>query len=137
MKPSEARSMAQWALEWVAANWGPEFGEQLRPCLLLEEASPNTAASAANLLPLLENLGFTAVGLVSDGLHIRRAHFLFRRHFARHPILLVPLPVPGVLRSYWRQRHYLRLTKMALREGAAWLKTLGGQALGRRRPRPR
>src|SRR5208337_5408432 len=42
---SEARSMAGWSLEWVAANWGPGLREELAPCLILEEASRNTAAS--------------------------------------------------------------------------------------------
>jgi uncharacterized SAM-binding protein YcdF (DUF218 family) len=134
---SEARAMAQWALQWVAENWGPDLEEKLRPCLLLEEASRSTATSAANTLLLVKGLNLQGVGLVSDGLHIRRAHYLFRRHFSPHPILLVPLPVPGVLRHYWRQGRYLRLSKMALREGAAWLKLLGALALGRGRLRPR
>jgi len=134
---SEARAMAEWALQWAADNWGPELREELSPCLLLEEASCNTAASAANTLLLVKGLKLQRVGLVSDGLHLRRAHFLFRQHFARHPIRLHPLAVPGVIRHYWRQGRYLWLGKMALREGAAWLKVLGALALGRGHPRPR
>jgi hypothetical protein len=129
---SEARAMAEFALKWTADNWGLEWRERLRPCLVLEEDSRTTAASAANLLGLVRTLGLAAVGLVSDSLHIRRACFLFRRHFATHPVLVVPLPAPGVLRSYWRQGRYLRLGKMALREGGAWVKVLG--SLARRRP---
>ncbi len=129
---SEARAMAEFALTWAADHWGPEWRERLGPCLVLEEASRTTAASAANLPALLCGLGLTAVGLVSDGLHMRRAHFLFRRHFAPHPLRVVPLPAPGVLRSYWRQGRYLRLGKMALREGGAWLKALASLA---RRPK--
>jgi len=129
---SEARAMAEFALKWAGENWGPEWQERLHPCLALEEKGLNTATSAAHTLPLLCRLGLQDVGLVSDRLHLRRAHFLFRRHFAPHPIRVVPVPVPGVLRSYWRQRRYLRLTKMALREGGAWLKVLGGLARRRR-----
>jgi RNase P/RNase MRP subunit POP5 len=132
---SEARAMAEWALEWAADNWGPDLKEELSPCLRLEEASGTTAASAANTLLLVKGLKLQRVGLVSDGLHLRRALFLFRRHFARHPIRLHPLAVPGVMRHYWRQGRYLWLGKMALREGAAWLKVLGTLTLGRGRPR--
>lgn len=126
---SEARAMASWALAWAEENWGSEFRERLAPCLILDEVSHNTAASAQNTLPLVQNLQLRALGLVSDALHIHRAHYLFRRHFTPHPITLYPLPVPGVLRHYWRQRRYLWLSKMALREGGAWLKVLGQRAL--------
>jgi uncharacterized SAM-binding protein YcdF (DUF218 family) len=129
---SEARAMARWSLDWVEENWGGEFRERLTSYLVLEEASHNTAASAQNTLPLVKSLNLQAVGLVSDVLHLRRVHHLFRRHFHPHLIALHPLPVPGLLRSYWQQRRYLRLTKMALREGGAWLKLLGRRALGRR-----
>ncbi len=125
--------MATWSLNWVGENWGGDLREQLHSCLVLEEASPNTAASAANTLPLLQGLGVEAVGLVSDGLHIRRAHYLFRRHFAPHGIALHPLPARGLLQHYWRQRRYLGLTKMTLREGGAWLKVLGNLLLNRKR----
>jgi uncharacterized SAM-binding protein YcdF (DUF218 family) len=130
---SEARAMAGWSLNWVAANWGPGVREKLHSCLVLEEASHNTAASAANTLPLVQGLGVAAVGLVSDTLHIRRAHYLFRRRFARHGMAVRPLPARGLVRHYLRQRRYLRLTKMALREGGAWLKVLGNLLLYRRR----
>ncbi len=116
--------MAAWALDWVAANWGPEFRQELAACLLLEEASRNTAASATNTLPLAKRHNLRAVGLVSDGLHIRRAHYLFQRQFDRHDIAVQPLPARGLLRHYGRQRHYLRLAKILLREGGAWLKVL-------------
>ena len=128
---SEARAMADWALNWVETNWGLEMRDQLRPCLLLEEAGRNTAASARHTLPLIKELNFQSVGLVSDALHIRRVCYLFRRHFRAHGIALHPFPVPGVLRHYWRKRRYLWLGKMALREGGAWLKALAGRALGK------
>ncbi len=130
---SEARAMARWVLAWTEANWGPEVRQQLAPCLLLEEASLNTAASAANTLPLVQGLGRRAVGLVSDRLHLRRAHYLFRRHFARQGITLHPLPARGLLQHYWRQRRYFWITKMALREGGAWLKVLGNLVRDQRR----
>jgi hypothetical protein len=130
---TEARAMADWSLAWVEANWGPGFRELLEPCLLLEEASLNTAASAANTLPLVQGLNRRTVGLVTDALHLQRAHFLFKRHFYRHGIALQPLPAPGLFEHYWRQRHYLRLTRMALREAGAWLKVLGGLLTSHRR----
>jgi hypothetical protein len=129
---SEARAMADWSLDWVTENWGPGFREQLEPCLLLEEASLNTAASAANTLPLLQGPNRRSVGLVTDALHLHRAHFLFKRHFYRHGIALHPLPAPGLLQHYWRRRHYLRLTRMALREGGAWVKVLAHLLVGNR-----
>lgn len=128
---SEAGAMARWALEWVQEHWGPAAREQLGPCLVLEEESLNTSTSATNTLFLIQNLNLKAVGLVSDALHLRRAYYLFRRHFARHRIALYPFPVPGVWKHYWRERRYLWLGKMALREGGAWLKVLGHRALGR------
>ena len=84
---SEARAMARWSLAWTQDNWGLEAREQLAACLVLEEASHNTAASAANTLPLVQGLGVKAVGLVSDSLHFRRAHYLFRAPLRppRHP----------------------------------------------------
>ena len=117
--------MARWSLAWTQDNWGLEAREQLAACLVLEEASHNTAASAANTLPLVQGLGGKAVGLVSDSLHFRRAHYLFRGCFARHGILVHSLPARGLVRHYWRQRRYWWLGKMALREGGAWLKVLG------------
>jgi uncharacterized SAM-binding protein YcdF (DUF218 family) len=128
---TEARSMADWSLTWVEENWGPGFRELLEPCLLLEEASLSTAAAAANTLALVQGLNPQAVGLVTDVLHLHRAHFLFKRHFYRHGIALHPLPAPGLLQHYWRQRQYLRLARMALREGGAWLKVAGRLALER------
>ena len=67
---SEARAMASWSLAWTQENWGLEARERLAACLVLEEASHNTAASAANTLPLVQGLGVKAVGLVSDSLHM-------------------------------------------------------------------
>ena len=127
--------MARWSLAWTQDNWGLEAREKLAACLVLEEASHNTAASVANTLPLVQGLGAKAVGLVSDSLHCRRAHFLFRGRFARHGILVHSLPARGLVRHYWRQRRYWWLGKMALREGGAWLKVLGSlfPGLGRRR----
>ncbi len=129
---TEARAMARWSLDWVEAQWGSGAREELASCLVLEEASHNTAASAANTLPLVQARGARAVGLVSDSLHIRRAHYLFRRRFRRHGITVHPLPAPGLVQHYWQQRRYLWLTKMALREGGAWLKVLGTLLLARR-----
>lgn len=117
--------MADWALAWVEENWGPELRDRLQSRLILEEASLSTAASARNTLPLVQGLELTALGLVSDTLHMRRAHYLFRRHFVPRGIVVHPLPTPEVLKHYWRHRRYLWLSKMALREGGAWLKVLG------------
>jgi uncharacterized SAM-binding protein YcdF (DUF218 family) len=121
---SEARAMADYALERAAQKWGPEVRERLEARLVLEEGSLTTRESAANTLPLVVDRNYTAVGLVSDSLHLRRARYLFRRRFRRHPVALHPLPVPGVMRHYWQNRRYLWLSKMALREAAAWLKVL-------------
>lgn len=129
---SEARAMAHWALAWVADNWGPEVREQLRPCLILEEVSLNTAASARHTLLLSQGLGLRAVGLVSDTLHMRRALVLFRHHFRGHGIAVRPLPARGLVRHYWRHRRFRWLSKMAVREGGAWLKVLGHLVWGRR-----
>ena len=129
---SEAAVMARWACQWAAANWPAEIRESLASCLILEESSHNTAASARNLLDLVRRRELGALGLVTDALHMRRARFLFRRHFARHGIAIHPLPVPGVLKHYWQRGRYLWLGKMALREGGAWVKVLGD--LARERP---
>jgi len=132
---TEAAAMAQWVRDWTAAHWDAPAQESLISRLILEELSHNTAASARHLLPLVQQLELNTLGLVSDALHMRRARFLFRRHFARHGIAIHPFPVPGVLKHYWQQRRYLWLTKMALREGGAWLKVLGGLPWRRQRPR--
>jgi uncharacterized SAM-binding protein YcdF (DUF218 family) len=116
--------MADYAVERAASFWGPDFQARLENCLVLEEASRTTRDSAHYTLPLIRDLNFGTVGLVSDSLHLRRAHFLFRRHYRRHPVILQPLPVPGVWRHYWRNRRYLWLFKMVLRESGAWLKVL-------------
>jgi uncharacterized SAM-binding protein YcdF (DUF218 family) len=121
---SEARAMADYALARAEEHGGPELRDRLSVCLLLEEASHTTWDSACHTLPLILDLNIDAVGLVSDALHLRRAHYLFRRHYRRHPIRLQPLPVPGVIRHYWHHRRYLWLTRMALRETGAWLKVL-------------
>ncbi len=128
---SEAGAMSRLALDWLRERHGPEARARLQRRLLLEEVSRNTAASAANTLPLITRLGASRVGLVSDSFHIHRAHFLFRRLFSPHGIRVYPLPVGGLVRHYWRQRRYLWLGKMALREGAAWLKVLGQHTLKR------
>ncbi len=132
---SEAAAMARWSCGWAEEQWGPEARQSLASLLILEEASPNTAASAKNLLALIEPRRLQALGLVSDALHLPRARLLFRRHFARHGIAIHPFPVPGVLKDYWQRGRYLWLTKMALREGGAWLKVVSGLARGRRPPR--
>jgi uncharacterized SAM-binding protein YcdF (DUF218 family) len=128
---SEARAMAAWSLQWVAENWGAEVQERLAPLLLLEETSRNTAAAAKNALALLQELGLRRVGLVTDHLHMRRAHYLFRRHLPVPHFHLHPLPFPGLIRDYWRRRRFLRLGKMLLREGGAWVKVWGKRAVGR------
>jgi hypothetical protein len=128
---SEARAMADHALDRAEAHWSPKLRERLQACLVLEETSRTTWESACRTLPLIRELNLAAVGLVSDALHLRRAHYLFRRHFHQQPVVLHPLPVPGVIRHYWRNRRYLWLTRMALRETGAWLKVLT------RRPRQR
>jgi len=126
---TEARAMADFALSWAEAVGGQELRDQLAGRLILEEHSHNTLASARHTLPLIQALKLTNVGLVSDGLHIRRVQYVFRRHFRRHPINLLPLPVPGVMKAYWRNRRYLWLTKMTLREGGAWLKLLSRRVI--------
>jgi uncharacterized SAM-binding protein YcdF (DUF218 family) len=130
---SEARAMADYALERIEAHGGQELRDRLRACLLLEEASLTTWDSACHTLQMLLDLDVGAVGLVSDSLHLRRARFLFRRHYRRHPIKLHPLPVPGVIRHYWRNRRYLWLTRMAIRETGAWLKVLTHRSRGKTR----
>ncbi len=124
MPVSEAQGMAVYALRWAEEEGGAELRDILGQRLILEEASLNTAASAQHTLPLVQTLNLSAVGLVSDALHIHRAYYIFGRHFSPHGISLHPLVAPGVLRSYWQQRGYLRLGKMALREGGAWAKAL-------------
>jgi uncharacterized SAM-binding protein YcdF (DUF218 family) len=128
---SEARAMADWALQWVEENWGAEARERLAPLLVLEETSRNTAAAAQNTLALLQQLGCKHAGLVTDHLHMRRAHYLFRRQAGAHLHSLHPLPYPGLFRDYWERRRFLRLTKMLLRESGAWVKVLGKRMLGR------
>jgi len=129
---SEARVMADYALERAEAHGGPELRERLATCLVLEEVSRTTWESACHTLPLVKDRQLADVGLVSDALHLRRAHALFRRHYRQHPVRLHPLPVPGVIGHYWRNRRYLWLTRMALRETGAWLKYLARHAWPRR-----
>jgi hypothetical protein len=128
---SEARAMADWALAWAGEHWGDAIREALHPCLVLEEASRSTAASARHALPLVEARGSRTVGLVTDAVHMHRARFLFQRQFHARGIKVHPLPARGLVRHYWCQRRYLWLGKMALREGGAWLKVLGHLALRR------
>jgi len=132
---SEARAMADWALDRVAGLWGEGFCEALRACLIIEEASRSTAASARHTLPLVQARGSRSVGLVTDAFHIHRAMFLFRRHFRSQGIVVHPLPARGLGRHYWQRRRYLWLTRMALREGGAWVKVLGRLLLEGRRIR--
>lgn len=125
---TEARAMADFALDLAAETGGPGLRERLRARLFLEEKSFSTHDSARHTLPVIQELGIRNVGLVSDGLHIRRACYLFRRHFRGHLVTLHPAPAPGVLQVYWQNRRYLWLAKMALREGGAWLKVLARRA---------
>ena len=122
---TEARAMADWALAWMARHGDPRELEALRACLILEEASRSTAASARHTLPLVQELGGRAVGLVTDVVHMHRARFLFTRHFTPAGIAVHPLAARGLVRHYWRERRYRGLARMALREGGAWLKVLG------------
>jgi uncharacterized SAM-binding protein YcdF (DUF218 family) len=131
---SEAVAMARWSCDWAGENWGVLWRKSRDARLVLDKVSHNTAASARNTLRLAQSLQLNAVGLVSDALHLRRAQFLFQRHFARHGITVHPFPVPGVLKHYWRRRRFLWLTRMALREGGAWLKTLGSLPWERKPP---
>jgi uncharacterized SAM-binding protein YcdF (DUF218 family) len=122
---SEARAMADWALNWVKEHWCDDVREDLSACLILEEASHNTAASARHTLPLVKARGSRTVGLVSDSLHIPRAKLIFQHQFRPQGIRVHPLPARGLVRHYWQNRRYWWLSKMALREGGAWLKVLG------------
>ncbi len=128
---TEARAMADWALAWAGEHWGEAARDALLPCLILDEASRTTAASAKHTLPLVQARNSRAVGLVSDSLHLPRALLLFQRHFRPQGVAVHPLPARGLVRHYWRRRRYLWLSKMALREGGAWLKVLGRLALRR------
>jgi len=128
---SEARAMAAWAINYGGEHWGEEVREAIESCLILEEASRSTAASARHTLPLVQDRGSRAVGLVTDALHIHRAHLLFRRQFHPRGISVVPFPARGLVRHYWQNRRYLWLSRMALREGGAWLKVLGRLLLRR------
>jgi hypothetical protein len=128
---SEARAMARWSLDWVVENWGEETRERLAMRLLLEEASRNTRDAARNCLALARTLGITRLGLVTDGLHMPRACHLFRRHPACRSLSLHPLPCPGLIKDYWGRHRFLRLTKMLLREGGAWLKVWAQRASGK------
>jgi hypothetical protein len=122
---SEARAMADFALVWAAEHWGEAVREDLRDCLILEEASRSTAASVRHTLPLVRDLDIRAVGLVTDAVHMPRALFLFRRQFRGCGITVQALAARGLVRHYWQQRRYLWLGKMALRESGAWVKLLG------------
>jgi hypothetical protein len=121
---SEARAMADWARRWVRDHWGEEASQSLNNCLILEEASLTTAASARHALPIVAARGSRTVGLVTDAVHIHRARFLFQRQFRHQGIRVHALPARGLVHHYWRQRRFLWITKMALREGGAWLKVL-------------
>ena len=54
---SEARAMADWARRWVREHWGEEVSQSLKNCLILEEASLTTAASARHALPMVAARG--------------------------------------------------------------------------------
>jgi uncharacterized SAM-binding protein YcdF (DUF218 family) len=128
---SEALAMANWSLAWAGENWGKSAREILHPCLILEEDSLSTAASARLTLPLIQNLGCRCIGLVTDAVHLPRAHLLFKRQFHPQGVSVVPLPAEGLVRHYWHNRRYLGLSRIALREGGAWIKMLGRLVLRR------
>ena len=132
---SEARAMADWALTRVTRHWGEKERELLDAALVLEEASRSTAASARHTLPLVQARGSRAVGLVTDAVHMHRARLLFKRQFTPRGITVHRLPARGLVRHYWHHRRYLWLTRMALREGGAWIKVLGRLLLEGRRLR--
>lgn len=121
---SEARAMADWARRWVKDHWGEEVSQSLNTCLILEETSRSTAASARHTLPLVQARNSHTVGLVTDAVHIHRARFLFQQQFRHQGIRVYAFPARGLVRHYWRHRRFLWLGKMALREGGAWLKVL-------------
>lgn len=127
---SEARAMATWGLGWAESQWGGELRGRLDERLIYEESSLTTADSARNTALLLRERRFGAAGLVTDSLHIHRAHYLFARYIAAQQLRLKLLPVPGLVADYWRRRRYARLSKLILREGGAWAKLLGQQILG-------
>jgi|UniRef100_A0A7C5AL66 hypothetical protein len=129
---SEARAMAHHALTWAEARGGAELRERLGACLILEENSRSTRESARRTLPLVQELRLHHVGLVSDTLHLKRAHYLFRCHYRHQAVTLHPLAVPGVMKTYLKNRRYLWLTKMLLRESGAWLKVLWHQVWPRK-----
>ena len=101
---SEARGMANWALAWVDENWGGDLRAALDACLIIEDSSRTTAASARHTLPLTKARNSRAVGLVTDAVHMHRARFLFQRHF--HP----------------------RALRCSLSRPGAWCATTGGTA---------
>ncbi len=67
--PAEARVMQALAL---AAGVGED-------CLILEERSRNTAENARFCAPLCQERGWRQLLLVTDGWHMRRALYCFRR----------------------------------------------------------
>jgi len=124
---SEAKAMAGWGCEWWAeqAGAGGETGWQER--LVLEEESRNTAEAARFTARLLRARGWRRAGLITDGFHIKRAAYLFRRHFHSHELEVVPLVAPGLLSDYWRRGRWVRICKFTAREAGAWLKLLAGE----------
>lgn len=122
--------MAAWGLAWADAQWGIETRQHLEARLIYEEHSLTTADSARCTAVLLKEKGWQQAGLITDTLHMYRAHYVFNRHFAQYQLRLHPLPLPGLYVDYWRRRRYARLSKLLVREGGAWLKLLGQQLLG-------
>ena len=128
---TEAKAMAAFALAYAAEHFGPELQERLGSHILLEEDSHNTAATARNTLALAKTHNFQRLGLVSDTLHLPRAHSLFRRHFHPHRLELHPLPARGLIKHYWQARRYLWLTRLTLRETGAWVKLIARRLVRR------
>lgn len=129
---SEARAMADWLLEQAEGRYGVAKARELQLRLCLEEHSRNTAASAHHTARILLGQQRRGAGLVTDTLHMPRAHYLFRRVFEPQGLYCLPLPAPGLWQDYWRRRRYLRLSKFILREAAAWVKLWGLELAGRR-----
>jgi hypothetical protein len=121
---TEAQAMAAFALDYAKENFAPVLQERLAARLILEEDSHTTHATAVNTLALARSRQFRRLGLVSDTLHLPRAHYLFRRHFRPHRLELHPLPARGLIKHYWQARRYLWLTRLTLRETGAWVKLI-------------
>ena len=124
---SEARAMAGWGCGWRAEQAGEGGAGGWQERIILEEKSRNTAEAARFTAGLLLARGWRRAGLITDGFHIRRAGYLFTRHFHRHDLVVVPLVASGLLSDYWRRGRWVRICKFTAREAGAWVKLLAGE----------